>query len=47
MPNLLNEAVLKQVKDIFDTQLKQPVEVLFFGTSSEKMCLLLGHSPAC
>jgi len=29
--NLLNEQVVSQVKEVFDNQLKQPVEVLFFG----------------
>ena len=38
MPNLLNDAVSKQVMDVFDAQLKQPVEVLFFGSSSEGKC---------
>lgn len=28
---LLNDQVVRQVKDVFDSQLKQPVEILFFG----------------
>ena len=28
---LLNDQVIKQVKEVFDSQLNQPVEVLFFG----------------
>jgi glutaredoxin-like protein len=28
---LLNDQVVKQVKEVFDSQLNQPVEVLFFG----------------
>jgi len=31
MAKLLNESVTSQVKGMFDEQLKQPVEVLFFG----------------
>ncbi len=29
---LLNEQIIQQVRDIFDAQMKQPVEVLFFGS---------------
>lgn len=29
--NLLNDQVVNQVRDVFDSQLKHPVEVLFFG----------------
>ena len=32
MPKLLTDSVLQQVKEVFDAQLKQPVEVLFFGS---------------
>lgn len=28
---LLNAQVVKQIREVFDSQLKQPVEVLFFG----------------
>jgi len=38
MPLLLNDSIREQVKDVFDAQLKQPVEVLFFGSSSEEKC---------
>jgi glutaredoxin-like protein len=38
MPQLLNDAVVKQVKEVFDAQLKQPVEVLFFGSKDEEKC---------
>lgn len=31
MENLLNEQIAEQVRQIFDAQLKQPVEILFFG----------------
>ena len=32
---LLNDQVVKQVKEVFDSQLKQPVDVLFFGQQHE------------
>ena len=38
MPNLLNDDIRGQVKDLFDAQLKQPVEVLFFGSSIKENC---------
>jgi glutaredoxin-like protein len=38
MSELLNESIRGQVKDVFDAQLKQPVEVLFFGSSNEEEC---------
>jgi glutaredoxin-like protein len=38
MPKFLNESILQQVKELFDTQLKQPVEVLFFGSKNEEKC---------
>lgn len=38
MPNLLNDSVVQQVKEVFDAQLKQPVEVLFFGSNNEEKC---------
>jgi glutaredoxin-like protein len=38
MPLLLNDSIREQVKDVFDAQLKQPVEVLFFGSDSEEKC---------
>jgi glutaredoxin-like protein len=31
---LLNDDVTRQVREVFSNQLKQPVEVLFFGSSS-------------
>jgi glutaredoxin-like protein len=38
MPKLLTDSILQQVKEVFDAQLKQPVEVLFFGTKNEENC---------
>ena len=38
MPKLLNDSVIQQVKEVFDNQLKQPVEVLFFGSKNEQDC---------
>jgi glutaredoxin-like protein len=38
MPKLLAGSILDQVKNVFDTQLKQPVEVLFFGSKNEENC---------
>jgi alkyl hydroperoxide reductase subunit AhpF len=38
MPNLLTDSILTQVKEVFDAQLKQPVEVLFFGSEDEENC---------
>jgi glutaredoxin-like protein len=38
MPNILNESILLQVKELFDAQLKGPVEVLFFGSKNEEKC---------
>jgi glutaredoxin-like protein len=38
MPALLNDDIRAQVKDVFDAQLEQPVEVLFFGSTSEEKC---------
>ena len=38
MAQLLNDSISKQVKDVFDAQLKQPVEVLFFGSKDETLC---------
>jgi len=38
MPKLLTDEILQQVKGVFDAQLKQPVEVLFFGTKNEENC---------
>lgn len=38
MVKLLNDSVSKQVKEVFDAQLKQPVEVLFFGSKDEEKC---------
>ena len=38
MPKLLTESILQQVKEVFDNQLKQPVEVLFFGSKNEETC---------
>jgi glutaredoxin-like protein len=32
---LLNDQVVKQVKEVFDSQLKHPVDVLFFGEQHE------------
>jgi glutaredoxin-like protein len=32
---LLNDQVVSQVRDVFDSQLKQPVEVLFFGKKKD------------
>jgi glutaredoxin-like protein len=32
---LLNDEVVKQVKEVFDSQLTQPVDVLFFGEQHE------------
>ena len=31
MPNLLNESIREQVRDVFNQQLNQPVGVIFFG----------------
>jgi glutaredoxin-like protein len=38
MPNLLSDSIITQVKEVFDAQLKQPVEVLFFGSEDEENC---------
>jgi len=38
MPPLLSDSILSQVKEVFDTQLKLPVEVLFFGRKDEHSC---------
>jgi glutaredoxin-like protein len=38
MPKLLTDPVLQQVKEVFNAQLKQPVEVLFFGSKNEQEC---------
>ena len=38
MPKFLNDDILKQVREVFDAQLKQPVEVLFFGSTNEEDC---------
>src|SRR4030042_5575022 len=38
MPKLLTDEILQQVKGVFDAQLNQPVEVLFFGTKNEENC---------
>jgi glutaredoxin-like protein len=35
MPKLLDEKILTQIKEIFSAQLKQPVEVLFFGQKQD------------
>jgi glutaredoxin-like protein len=39
MFDLLNDDVREQVKAVFDAQLKQPVEVLFFGSTEEGICV--------
>jgi len=33
--SILNESIRKQVRDLFDQQLKQPVGVLFFNTKND------------
>lgn len=38
MADLLNDDIRGQVKEVFDAQLKQPVEVLFFGSNDEEKC---------
>lgn len=38
MEKLLNEQVIEQVRQIFDAQLKQPVEILFFGNANDPDC---------
>jgi glutaredoxin len=38
MLKFLNDDILKQVREVFDAQLKQPVEVLFFGSTNEENC---------
>jgi glutaredoxin-like protein len=38
MPNLLNDDIRGQIKELFDAQLNQPVEVLFFGSSNPESC---------
>ncbi len=38
MPKLLNDSICEQVKEVFDAQLKHPVEVLFFGSANEEKC---------
>jgi glutaredoxin-like protein len=35
MDKLLNDGIIKQVKDAFDKQMRQPVQVLFFGKQSD------------
>ena len=35
MTQLLNQAVVAQVKDVFDKELKDPVEILFFGAKED------------
>jgi glutaredoxin-like protein len=35
MDRLLNDGITKQVRDVFDAQLKQPVEMLFFGRKTD------------
>jgi len=32
---LLRDDIVKQVKDVFDSQLKNPVEILFFGSKED------------
>lgn len=38
MPKLLTDPIIQQVKEVFDAQLKEPVEVLLFGTKNEADC---------
>lgn len=38
MPNLLNDDIRGQVKEVFAAQLNQPVEVLFFGSTDDENC---------
>jgi glutaredoxin-like protein len=38
MPSLLDGSIVNQVKEVFNSRLKQPVEVLFFGRKNEENC---------
>ena len=38
MPDFLNDDIRGQVKEVFNAQLKRPVEVLFFGSANEETC---------